>query len=257
MKKKVYIMVMMLAFFAAFVSCKKDLKTYDGVDGIYFLNAMVAVNQNPVNDSTIVSFGYVKPEKKDSVFFLAVRAAGAPAKNDREFKLTIDPSSTAVEGTHYNFLNRDFVIRANETIGLIPVKLNRTAEMSGKAFMLRLKLEENANFKTPMQDVVVNSTTGKKRSYVQHSIWFDDILRKPKSWLDGYLGTFSRKKLFLMAEIAEIKNLSDLDNTTITTIPKTIYYGTFMQRYLNEMKAAGKTIYEDNGSEMIMGPSVQ
>ncbi|MNL27129.1 hypothetical protein D3C87_1486980 [compost metagenome] len=71
------------------------------------------------------------------------------------------------------------------------------------------------------------------------------------------MGAFSRKKLFLMAEVAEIKNLGDLDNTTITTIPKTIYYGTFMQRYLNEMKAAGKTIYEDNGSEMIMGPSVQ
>jgi hypothetical protein len=35
------------------------------------------------------------------------------------------------------------------------------------------------------------------------------------------------------------------------------YYGAAMQRYLNSQKAAGKTVYEDNGDEMIMGPGVQ
>jgi hypothetical protein len=30
-----------------------------------------------------------------------------------------------------------------------------------------------------------------------------------------------------------------------------------MQRYLNEMKASGKTIYEEDGKEMRMGDAVQ
>ncbi|TCD03511.1 DUF4843 domain-containing protein [Pedobacter psychroterrae] len=257
MKKYIYIIVALLAFCAAFVSCKKNLNTYDGVDGIYFLPAMVSINQLPVNDSSIVSFGYAKPELKDSVFYLQVRAAGLPSKTDRDFKLTIDPSSTAIEGTHYEFVSKNFVIPANETVGRIFLKLNRIAELTSKPVILRLNLEENANFKTPMEDRIVNVTTGKKLSYIQHSVWFDDILKKPKSWLDFYMGTFSRKKLFLLAEVAEIEKISDLDNTALTPIPKSLYYATFMQRYLNEMKAAGKTIYEEDSSEMIMGPGVQ
>ncbi|WP_315815442.1 hypothetical protein [Paraflavitalea speifideaquila] len=45
-------------------------------------------------------------------------------------------------------------------------------------------------------------------------------------------------------------------NTTIT-IAELIYFGRFMQRYLNEQKAAGNIIKEEDGSDMIMGPSVQ
>lgn len=258
MKRNIYVIAVFLFFCSGIIACKKDLKTYDGEEGIYFLSSFRFSSGTEIGvDSTAISFAYAKTIAKDSTIFLPVKIAGKSTGTDREFKLSIDPSSTAVPGTHYEMLSTNFFIPANQVIGLIGVKLKRTPDMLTKNFLLIFKLEENNNFKTLMQDVVINTTTGKKKSYIQHTVWINDILKKPKSWFDTYLGVFSKKKLFLLADVAEIKDLSDLDNTSITTIPKVIYYGTFMQRYLNEMKASGKTIYEDDGTEMIMGPSVQ
>lgn len=258
MKRYIYVIAASLFFCAGIMGCKKDLKTFEDEGSIYFSNAYRFFNGSQVGvDSTLVSFAYAKSTKKDSIVLLAVKLVGNMASVDREFKVSIDKSSTAVMGTHYEFLTSKFVIPANQTIGLIGIDLKRTPDMRDKNLLLKLKLEENENFKTTMLDVVTNSTTGKTKSYIMHTVWINDILKRPSAWFDSYLGTFTQKKLFLLAELAEITNIADLDNSSITTIPKVIYYGTFMQRYLNEMKMAGKTIYEDDGTEMIMGPSVQ
>ena len=258
MKRYIYVIATVLFCCGAMISCKKDLKTYDGASGIYFLHSMVSLNNIASNDSLVVSFAYAKTTTKDSLVLVPVRITGAPANKDREFKMTIAPSSTAIAGTHYEILTKTLLIPANQTTAIIVVNLKRTLDMLENTFMVRFNLEENDNFKMPMKDVVVNTATGKKKSYITYSIWVSDILKKPKAWFDHYMGTFSRKKLFLLAEVAGIENIGDLDNTSITTIPKTIYYGTFLQRYLNEMKAGGKTIYEEDGvTEMIMGPGVQ
>ncbi len=85
--------------------------------------------------------------------------------------------------------------------------------------------------------------------------WFaNDIIKKPARWLDTYLGTFTRKKLLLMAQVLGFEP-AYLDASV--SIVEMTAYGKFMQRYLNEQKAAGNTVYEDDGSEMTMGPSVQ
>ncbi|TCC97785.1 DUF4843 domain-containing protein [Pedobacter hiemivivus] len=259
MKRNIYVIAVILFFFGGIIGCKKDLKTYEGEGGIYFPSSYRFSNGLQIGvDSTLISFAYAKTTAKDSTIFLPVKIDGKVADIDREFKLSITPASTAVEGTHYEMLSKTFIIPANQITGVIGISLKRTPDMLDKNFLLVLKLEENTNFKTLMQDVVINTTTGKKKSYIQHTLWINDILKKPRSWLDTYMGPFSRKKLFLLADLAEINDIADLDNTSITTIPKTIYYGTFMQRYLNEMRAMGKTIYEEDGvTEMIMGPSVQ
>jgi hypothetical protein len=259
MKIYIYVIAVFLFLCTGIIACKKDLKTYDGEEGIYFLNSYRFSNGSQSGvDSTAISFAYAKSTTKDSTIFLPVKISGKSASIDREFKLTIDPASTALKGTHYEMLSETFLIPANQVTGVVGIKLKRTSDMVDRNFLLVLKLEDNNNFKTLMQDVVINTTTGKKRSYIQHTVWINDILKKPKSWFETYLGPFTKKKLFLLADLAEIKDLADLDNTSITTIPRVIYYGTFMQRYLNEMRAMGKTIYEEDGvTEMIMGPSVQ
>lgn len=259
MKRNIYVIAVILFFCVGIIGCKKDLKTYEGEAGIYFPSSYRFLNGAQVGvDSTLISFAYAKTTAKDSAVFLPVKIEGKSVNTDREFKLTIVPTSTAVQGTHYEMLSKTFIIPANQITGVIGIHLKRTPDMLDKNFLLILKLEENNNFKTLMQDVVINTTTGKKKSYIQHTLWINDILKKPKSWFDPYVGVFSRKKLFLLADLAEINDIADLDNTSITTIPKMIYYGTFMQRYLNEMRAMGKTIYEEDGTtEMIMGPSVQ
>lgn len=252
-----YILAIILLFCIAGMACKKELKTYDGLTGIYFAPAIDTRNAVGV-DSTAMSFTFAKAGLKDSVMRLVVRISGNPTERDRVFKLNIHPTSTAVAGQHYEILNPDFMIRAGTVADTLKIKMKRTPDMLTQTFILRLKLEANENFDTPMQDRVVNLVTGKKLSFTTYTFSINDIVKKPQAWIDGYLGTFSRKKLFLLAEVAEIKNIGDLDNFSLTPISKLIYYGTFMQRYLNEMKANGKTIYEeDNTTEMIMGTSVQ
>jgi hypothetical protein len=256
MNKNVYIMALLLLCSSSFMACKKDLKTYDGLSGIYFVKAVDRVSYVGV-DSTVVSFAYAKSTVKDSIMKLVVGVSGRPENKDRSFKLTINPASTAIASQHYEIMNPDFIIPANKLQDTLKIKLKRTISMLTQTYLLKLRLENNENFDTPMQDRIINSVTGKKLSFVNHTIWINDIIVKPKTWMEAYLGDFSRKKLFLLAEVAEIKDLGVLDDLSATPFTKILYYGSFMQRYLNEMKAAGKTIYEDNGSEMIMGPSVQ
>lgn len=255
--KKNHIIIAVLLLSAAFTACKKGLNTYAGTTGIYFRLALLQFSNNPGRDSTAISFSYSKATLKDSLIAIPVQISGAPSPVEREFKLTIDPKTTAISGTHYQILNQKFVIPANGGEQYIFINLHRTPDMLSNNFLLVLNLEENEHFGTPMKDRLVNATTGKRLSFIKHTIWMNDILKKPATWLDGYLGTFSRKKLFLMAEVAEIQSIGELDNIGLTSIAKIQYYGIFMQRYLNDMRASGKTVYEEDGKEMVMGSSVQ
>lgn len=257
MKKYIYIVIALVAIGGLFSACKKDLKTFEAETGIYFLPSVFAWEKKPVGDSTIISFSYAKSTLKDSVILIPVMITGQTSTKDKDFKLSIDPASTAVPDTHYEILTKNFAIPANGQTAIVSIKLHRTEDMLTKDYVLILNLEGNENFKTPMVDRVLDAATGRKISYIRYKIHLNDILKKPAAWLDYYLGPFSRKKLFLLAETAEIKNIGDLDNTSLTSISKIVFYGTFMQRYLNEMKASGKTIYEEDGKEMRMGDAVQ
>ncbi|NQX42041.1 protein of unknown function [Pedobacter steynii] len=257
MKKYIYIVIALVAIGSLFSACKKDLKTFEGETGIYFLPSVFIWEKKAAGDSTVISFSYAKSTLKDSVIQIPVMISGPTSTKDRDFKLTIDPLSTAIPDTHYKILNEKFTIPANGQAAIVSIMLHRTADMLTRDYVMILNLESNENFKTTMRDRVLDAATGKKISYIRYKIRLNDILKKPAAWLDSYLGPFSRKKLFLMAETAEIKNIGDLDNTMLTSISKVVFYGTFMQRYLNEMKASGKTIYEEDGKEMRMGDAVQ
>lgn len=257
MKKYIYIIIALVTIGSLFSACKKDLKTFEGETGIYFLPSVFTWEKKPIGDSTVISFSYAKSTLKDSVILIPVMISGPTSTTDKDFKLTIDPASTAVPGTHYEILNKNFVIPANGQAAIVGIKLHRTTDMLTKDYLMILNLESNENFKLTMRDRILDAATGKKVSYIRYKIHLNDILKKPAAWLDAYLGPFSRKKLFLMAEVAEIKDIGDLDNINLTSISKLVFYGTFMQRYLNEMKASGKTIYEEDGKEMRMGDSVQ
>lgn len=258
MKKYIYPIFTIMLLGSIFCSCKKGLKDFDGVSGIYFLRSIEPEKINgTLIDSAQVTFSYTKPSTKDSTLLIPVRISGAPVKVDRPYQLGIDPASTAVLNQHYKILNTKIFIPANQVTDTLKVKLLRTPDMLTQTYSLVLKLENNENFKTTMQDRVIDQATGKKLSFITYKIVFSDVLVKPKAWLDAYLGTFSRKKLYLMGEVLSIKDLSVLDDRKQTNPGKLAYYGSFMQRYLNEMEADGNPINDEDGSVMKMGPAAQ
>lgn len=254
MKKIIYIFSV-VAMLVTAVSCqKKELMTYAGQPDIYFNAAakLPSYQGEPLVDSSQVSFSFIT--RQDSVQKVIVAIAGAPVATDRIYKLTIDAASTATVGKHYDALPTSLMIQKNKIQDTLRIIFHRTPDLQTKAVTLILNLEPNENFVTEMKDKVTDVATGKRLSFIKHRIIIDDIIKKPRLWLDGFWGTFTRKKLFLMTDVLNI-SASYMDASI--TIAETQAYGKFMQRYLNEQKSAGKTVYEEDGTEMIMGPSSQ
>lgn len=233
--------------------CTKDLKTFDGEAAVYFLPA---VEPPPTNvqaalyDSTIVTFAYANPNVRDTLIKIPVKINGPVSSADRTYAVKVQDSSKGKLGTHFDF-DRPFVIKAGKVNDSVYLRLHRTADMLTTTFSISLELQPNENFGVGLP--LKNYSTYKLSTTV-HRLKVDDILSIPKYWLAGYLGDFTKKKLLLMCELLEIP--LDKLNTNVT-VAESVFYGKFMQRYLNEQRALGNTIKEDNGVDMVMGPSSQ
>jgi len=251
--RKLILNILGLAALTTFLSCEKELQKYEGKPTVYFNEAgrLPAFTGEVLRDSTIMSFSLAKA--KDSIVNMIVTAVGAKSEIDRPYTLVVNPSSDAIAGTHYQILNSNFAIKKNKLADTVKIKFFRTADLQAKTFLLSFDLKENEHFSTEMRYKILTSSN-KKISLINYRWFVNDIIKKPGRWLDTYFGVFTRKKLLLMAEILGIEP-AYLD--TSVSIAESTAYGKFMQRYLNDQKAAGKTVYEDDGSEMIMGASVQ
>lgn len=250
MKKIFYLISLGAAML--FTSCEKPLETYDTKPAVYFNEAgrLPAYQGEVIKDSTLISFSLLK--NQDIIMNMVITATGTPSDQDRPYKLAVSPTSTAKEGVHYQILDKDFSIKKGETLDTIRVKFFRTPDMQTNTYLLSFNLESNDNFSTSMNSKKL--TNGNIHSFVTYRFFVNDIVKKPARWLDTYLGTFTRKKLFLMIEILGV-DPSYMD--TAAGVGEIVAWGKFMQRYLNEQASAGNPIYEDNGTLMVMGPSSQ
>jgi hypothetical protein len=251
-KNKFYAAALLILILAS--ACEKKLESYQGKNDIYFNDAgrLPAFSGDAIKDSTIMSFSLAK--NTDSIVNMIIKTAGTLSDTDRPYKLTIDPSSTALAGKHYDLISQVFSIKKNKLQDTVKIRFHRSADMQTQNFTLLFNLEGNENFSIEMKDKVINTTTGQKLSFIKYKWFINDIIKKPGRWLDGYFGTFTRKKLSLIVQVLGVEP-SYID--TSISIAEMTAYAKFMQRYLNEQKAFGNTIYEDDGSEMIMGVSVQ
>lgn len=236
------------------ISCKKSLGTFSSDSSIYFYDAgrLPRFTGDAIKDSTIVSFSLSKSQ--DSVVNMIVAAIGPNADHDRPYVLEVNPKSTAVAGVHYTILNNSFQIRKNKSLDTVKIKFFRKADMQAANLLLSFDLKPNENFTTTYNNKVANTTTGQIHSYVAYKWYVNDIIKKPARWLDVYVGVFSRKKLSLMVTVLGA-DPAYMDSAI--SIGELAAYGKFMQRYLNEQKALGNTILEEDGNIMVMGPLSQ
>jgi len=233
-------------------ACKKStIPTYSGPVAVYF---------NNTSDSSKITFAYDHLTKQDSIIRVRVFTTGPLANNDREFKLTIiDSNTTAKKDVNFSVLTDRFVIKAGETFANIAFKLYRSPDMVSKTYLINLLLEPNENFTTDDSWEWINLTLKTRRNLIRYTITFDDIFAQPKNWHPDNFGQFTRTKLNMINAFFEI----DLPQWNIqgagsTYLPTT--WGVFakvFQRYLNDEKAAGRTIYDEDGSEMAMGKGAQ
>ena len=237
------------------ISCKKEkLLTYDTKASIYFNYVQnVTVRLDTVN----VAFAYSATKVQDSTILIPIQIAGVPAGQDREYSLSVDPSSTA-SADHY-VLPSKFVIKAGKVTDSFPMKLLRTKDLQDTTKNIILNLRANNNFNTDLQKWPV---TGDTINTLTLKINVSDILLAGPYWTGvfaPYFGNFSVKKAQLLNQIVgmpldfPINGIYDLNLSAKATL-----YAIAMSRYLRDQAAAGNTIYEADGiTPMTMGASYQ
>lgn len=259
-----------VTFFSAMVlcaSCKKErLLTYEAQDNIYF---NMIVGADPLNDnlgryadSLGYTFAFSPSSVKDSLVGIPVSVTGSPTAKDRSFKVSVDPSSSAVISTHYEFPVA-FTLRAGQLTDSVFVKLKRAPDLASKTVTLVLRLEENENFETkikfkPRNPREATSIDGDTVWVNTFKISLTDMLGAGPFWNDyyySYFGDFSEKKVKLLNQVAGMP--LNFWSTAITTDQQMLdatYYGVFMARYLKDQAFAGNTVFESDGTTpMTMG----
>jgi hypothetical protein len=240
---------------AVFYACKKqELITYNADNNIYFANMHITTRI----DSLDLSFAYSPATVTDSTVYLQVEATGTSRKTDREFAITVDPSSTAQAGTDY-VLPDKFILHAGNQKDSFPVKLLRTPALQTNKLSLRLNLSPNNNFHTDIKAI-----TGLLDSInaLSFKINMSDVLTSGNYWsgvFQPYFGVFSIKKLKLINQVTGMP--LDYVNTGIYDLnlsARCANWAITMSRYLKDQAQAGTPVYEDDGvTLMTMGTSYQ
>lgn len=252
MKRLLYISILFMA-----VACKREpLTTYHVKDNIYFVNEVGTGNFVDTLDYT---FAYSDASIKEAIVNLPLGIAGIPAVSSRQYKIVVDPASTALAGTHFELSEQVFHSgRARDTLS---IKLRRTSELISGTKKLILQLQPNDDFNTELLYRTVPGSIIDTVSMVRFTITISDILNSGPAWDATYarfFGTFSLKKVRLIHELLGMP----LDFWSPATIAgartsQAIYYAATMGRYLNDQAAKGNVILDENGSPMRMAAAYQ
>ncbi|MDR6566891.1 DUF4843 domain-containing protein [Chitinophaga ginsengisegetis] len=231
---------------------KSELLHYTEESNVFFSYTRFSTNY----DTIMINFAFQGNRTEDSAGFY-VNLLGKVTPDNRLFNMTADQSSTAVADKHYRLpVNDSLFIPANANQKLVPVKILRPADLREKTVSLFLKLSPNNNFQTNMS--VFNAAATDVISATNLEIIIQDILPKPDLWDNNTsaLGAYSRKKLELLVANQSLLLAKFYTGTLYSTTQLTNYSRQF-QTYLNNQKNAGKTITEEDGTEMKMGSAVQ
>ncbi|UYQ94503.1 DUF4843 domain-containing protein [Chitinophaga horti] len=232
---------------------QSDLLTFKSSNDIYFNFFVTTVQRDSLN----VNFSLVKDVA--DTFFIPVQVLGKGAPQVRPYTLQVNQQLTTAEaGKHYVILSPadSLAIRANGVDGGFNIIINRPADLREKAFELVLDLVPNEHFTTNMK--VFNYAVNPAVKATQWKVKIEDILYRPFAWdaSEAYAGTYSRAKLELMIATQSL-SLSQFYNSPLYSSTQLNNFSVTMQRYLNAQRAAGNTIYDTDGSVMVMGPAAQ
>ena len=240
MKTNSYILFSIILLGILSACTKESLLTYNTKDSIYFELF------KSFNDSLNVSFAYSNASVQDSLVKIPVFVTGVPADRNRIFTLSVDPSSTAIENTHYSFPTT-FTIHKGQVSDSIAIQLMRTEDLKTAMKTLILNLTNNDEFNTDLKAEDNQIITA------SYKITISDILSKGQYWSDWKFGTFSLKKLQLLRDIAGMPFdflIAPPDSYRIWID----YYSLILYRYLLDQANAGNIIYEEDGvTPMRMG----
>lgn len=222
-------------------NCQEDkLAIYDGQDGIYFVN-YYAPNTNAENVYTdTTSFSFALVSVSDSVMHIGVQGLGNTMGIDRPFRVKV-VNTNAVAGVHYDELQSEYILKANNVNSSVPIHLYRESIPADTTFYIELELVANDYFVPNVEFKEVKQTGGVTDTiYItRHVLTFSNSLYEPTPWisLKSYVGEWTETKFHFINETLSIdpalwygesSKWSDL-------MWKVMAGAVFMKNYLNSL----------------------
>ncbi len=208
-------------------SCKKDeIMLYNDNSYIQFTRDYA--------DSSVFSF-LALPDQNEARVPFAIELLGKPENRDRQYKISVFDELTNAPQANYS-LPETFTLKANQTVDTAWITVRKTPEIAVKPVKLTLRIEDTPDFKIGQTDYSVNI------------VYISNVIARPDWWDDTvegrFLGDYSDKKYELFIQVTGVSDFDQNDQNLLRT------YTIMLKNYLLKEKDAGRTVYEDNGSEM-------
>lgn len=247
MRHRAYICALALA--AVIAGCNSELETYHGASGVYF--AMNSGSSYANADTTYLETSdlpFIITGSRDSVFNVKIKTVGPVASHDRQVAVRIVGEESTVLPEDYEPLQESYVLKAGEVFGSIPIKFLRAASLAGQERTLTIELVENSDFSLPIK--VWRNSSREYVNVIRHSINVSDKYVRLPGYSESHFGPFSEKKMRLILELFGMK-LTDFRTSLPYTRTKAM--GQKFDRWLQQQKSRGETVYEEDGTEMKAG----
>lgn len=222
MKKTYFLFIIPL--FLIFSCSEDEIKVYKSGDYIQFSNSVV--------DSSTYSF-LPYPDSSQLRFPLAVELIGMPSKADRKYKIGVVSKLTSAPKENYE-IPSEFIFRAGMAKDTCWILLKKTPEISKKPVRLTVELVASEDFQIGQTE------------YATSIIYISNVIFKPDWWTKAvtryYLGDYSDKKYQLFIEVTGKMDVVDEEELRNNTL--------LLKYHLLKEKDAGRTVYEDDGTEM-------
>jgi hypothetical protein len=261
---------MMLAFGFSLASCEKEMKTYEGLEGVYFAQQWGSPNYSewPYRPFTNVELVKVAGTATEYTANIKVMFTGRVIDRDRYFKVEINPdSTTAVENVHYAPLPEEILVPANATVAYVPLVIKRSKDLQTTSKKIGLRLVANGDFGIAfpnwksIPDLGKGTLTPADTAFDNsiHTVIVHDYIVQPAIWRGsvaaatnrdaGPWGGFTRKKIELMYTLF---NLTYDDFASTQTMPLVLQtlIAQEMGRYLIAQFNAGTPVKEEDGRLM-------
>ena len=281
-------------------SCEKELDTYKGENGMYFDTFWKGAET--FTDTIDVPWGMKNSSVYTKEIELVVKLFGNISSVDRPFEIVIEeaptyvsqykpsagdgeeveeavnpqpldvepeiPTDKAEPGIDYVISGTTFVMPAGAAEVSIPITLMRRDDLHLCKRSFKVRLIENTSlkflFSRSLPEYDVDGNLSWRPMDFQRIIRMDESFPIPTWWGirgEPYFGEWSQKKAMLICDIMNIDRERWMADELQVGYLR--FAGQYMQKYLDEQKLAGNTIYEDekdsNGDpiEMVMGPESQ
>lgn len=221
MMKRIYNSTLVLFAFLAVFSCKKN-----GIDATYRGETQLIIGgdywaNNSSLDSVTYSFAEQEVDVTVGEVLMNVSMAGQTSNQDREFKISVDPASTA-QASEYE-LPATFIMPAGEVKTTFTVKVKRTPRLSNELATLILKVEPNEHFTpglvTPVNTIIAANLLPIVVNYgPSFKIVWTDMFTKPANWdvtgpgIRSYVGEWSPAKHKFIVDVAGIRSFVSLSD---------------------------------------------